>query len=128
MAGSFSSANVFYSLFLKIFLLVYSNGKANSTFYIRYLNLETFVYPAKLWFKGGKYGKGPQVEDVEAVFRYAWYKSPPGPKGFNYTRLTNPEFFNNQYHQVGVLKPRHRFGHGKWLVRRGSDRTGAGRW
>jgi len=68
-----------------------------------------------------------------AVFRYAWsskqvlYKSPPAPKGFNRGRLAHPEF-NNQYRQVGVLKPRHRLGHEKWLARRRSDRTGAGRW
>lgn len=58
--------------------------------------------------QGWEYGKGPQAEDVEAVFRYAWsskqvlYKSPPGPKGFNYAGLAHPEFFNNQYHAKWV--------------------------
>jgi hypothetical protein len=51
--------------------LVYFNDKADSTFYIRYFDLETLVCHAKLWFKGGKYGKGPQAEDVEAVFHSA---------------------------------------------------------
>jgi hypothetical protein len=118
LAGSFSSGSIFYGPILKTFLLVYFNGKVDSTFYT--LTLKPLSTLQSLWFKGGKYCQGPQVEDVEAVFRYAWppkqvlYKSPPGPKGFNYARV--------------VLKPRHRLRHGKWLARGRSDRTGAGRW
>jgi hypothetical protein len=102
LAGNFSSGSIFYSPFLKTFLSVYFNGQADSTFYIRYLGLETLVCPAEAWFRGGRYGREIQAEDVEAVLRYSWsdeqvlYKSPPGPKGFNYAGLAHPEFFNNQ--------------------------------
>jgi hypothetical protein len=104
LAGNFSSGSIFYSPFLKTFLSVYFNDQADSTFYIRYLDLETLVCPAEDWFKGGKYGRGIQAEDVEAVLRFSWsdeqvlYRSPPGPKGFNYAGLAHPEFFNNQYY------------------------------
>ena len=43
LAGSFISSSVF-------FLLVYSNGKADSTFYVHYLDLEAFIYLARLGF------------------------------------------------------------------------------
>jgi hypothetical protein len=104
LAGNFSSGSIFYSPFLKTYLIVYFNNQADSTFYIRYLDLETLVCPAQAWIKGGKNGNGIQAEDVEAVFRYAWSseqvlcKSPAGPKGFNYAGLAHPEFFNNQYY------------------------------
>jgi hypothetical protein len=52
LAGSLSSLSTFYSPFLKTFLLVYFNGKVDSTFYIRYLDLETLVYLAKLMVQG----------------------------------------------------------------------------
>jgi hypothetical protein len=104
LAGNFSSGSIFYSPFLKTYLMVYFNDQADSTFYIRYLDLESLVCPTKAWVKGGKYGKGIEAEDVEAVIRYGWsseavlYRSPPGPKGFNYAGLAHPEFFNNQYY------------------------------
>ena len=104
LAGNFSSGSVFYSPFLKTFLLVYFNNQADSTFYARYLDLDITICPTERWIKGGKYGNGIEAEDVEAVYRYAWsseqvmYRSPPGPKGFNYAGLAHPEFFNKQYY------------------------------
>lgn len=104
LSGGFSSGSIFYTPFLKTYLLVYLNDQADSTFYVRYLNLGTIICPTTTWVKDGKYGNGIQAEDVEAVFRYGWspeavlYQSPPGPKGFNYAGLAHPEFFNNQYY------------------------------
>ena len=104
LAGNFSSGSIFYNPFLKTFLLVYFNNEADSTFYARYLDLDSAVCPTVTWIKGGKYGNGVQAEDVEAVYRYAWsseqvlYRSPPGPRGFNYAGFAHPEFFNNQYY------------------------------
>lgn len=104
LAGNFSSGSIFYTPFLKTYLLVYFNDQADSTFYMRFLDLESVVCPTTVWMKGGKYGLGIQAEDVEAVFRYGWssdavlYRSPPGPQGFNYAGLAHPEFFNSQYY------------------------------
>jgi hypothetical protein len=58
LADNFISGAIFYNPFLKTFLLVNFNDKANLTLYIRYLDLETVVCPGKLRVKGGKYGKG----------------------------------------------------------------------
>ena len=104
LPGNFSSGSIFHSPFLKTFLLVYFNSEADSTFYARYLDSDIPLCPTNKWIKGGKYGNGIQAGDVEAVYRYAWsseqvlFRSPPGPKGFNYAGLAHPEFFNNQYY------------------------------
>src|SRR3954452_6179554 len=91
LASNFSSGSIYIALFedLPSSLL---HDKADSTFYIRYLDLDILFCHAKLWVKGGRYGKGLQAEDVEAVPRYAWFpkqvcKSRHSvPKASNYAR------------------------------------------
>ena len=104
LAGSFSSGSVFYSPVFKTFLLIYFNDWADSTFYVRYLDLDNITCSAKDWVKGGKKGRGIQAADVESLFRYTWspeqvlYKSPPGPRGYNYAGIAHPEFWSRAYY------------------------------
>lgn len=102
--GSFSYGTVFYSPFLETYILVYFNQEADSTFYVRYLDLDTVLCPTQEWIQGGLQGEGIHAEHVEALFRYAWsheqvlFASPPGSKGYNYAGFAHPEFFNKQYY------------------------------
>ncbi len=102
LPGSFSSGSVFFSPYFQTFLMVYFNKKVDSTFYIRYLDLDQPTEDSELWIKGGKNGTGIQHEDAEAIIRYVWspeqelYVSPQGQGGFNYAGQAHPEYFNRQ--------------------------------
>ena len=103
MPGTFSSGSVFYSPYFQTFIMVYFNKWADSTFYIRYLDLEKASCGSSVWIDGGKNGNGIGVDDAEALVWYSWsseqvlYKSPAGKGGFNYAGFAHPEFFNRQY-------------------------------
>ena len=83
--------------------MVYFNKKADSTFYIRYLDLDDPVGNDIDWPKGGRSGAGVRPEDAEALVKYAWSPeqvllvSPTGKGGFNYAGMPHPEYFNRQY-------------------------------
>ncbi|KAI9723422.1 MAG: hypothetical protein M1812_001306 [Candelaria pacifica] len=102
LPGSFSAGSVFFSPYFQTFLLVYFNRMVDSTFYIRYLDLDQPTEDSELWIKGGKNGKGIQHEDAEALIRYVWapeqklYVSPQEQGGFNYAGQAHPEYFNRQ--------------------------------
>ncbi|KAL8925216.1 MAG: hypothetical protein Q9172_002321 [Xanthocarpia lactea] len=103
LPGTFSSGSIFYSPYFNTFLMIYFNKMVDSTFRIRFLDLNTPVGVDPIWPKQGKHGKGIAPEDVEALVRYAWspeqelYKSPPAKGGFNYAGMAHPEYFNRQY-------------------------------
>lgn len=87
--------------------MIYFNGHVDSTFYIRYLDIDQPVGADMVWVKGGKKkgggGGGIQHEDAEALVKYAWspqqqlYVSPTGKGGFNYAGAAHPEYFNRRY-------------------------------
>ena len=84
--------------------MVYFNKHVDSTFYIRYLDLDQPVQQNdSTWARGGKLGVGIQAEDAEALVKYSWsteqklYVSPTGAGGFNYAGTSHPEYFNRQY-------------------------------
>ncbi len=103
LPGTFSSGSVFFSPYFKTFIMVYFNKLVDSTFYIRYLQLDGPLAQDATWIVGGKNGKGLKAEDAEALVRYTWsaeqklYESTPGPGGFNYAGIAHPEYFNQQY-------------------------------
>ena len=103
LPGTFSSGSIFYSPYFKTFVMVYFNKMVDSTFYMRYLQLDDPLGQDSTWIAGGKDGKGLEAEDAEALVRYSWsaeqklYASSPGPGGFNYAGNAHPEFFNTQY-------------------------------
>ena len=104
LPGSFSSGSVFYSPYFKTFIMVYFNKMTDSTFFIRYLQLDQPLNKDSTWIARGKKGKGIRAEDTEALVKYSWstqqklYASPTGPGGFNYAGTAHPEFFNTQYY------------------------------
>lgn len=112
LPGTFSSGSVFYSPYFKTFIMVYFNKMVDSTFYVRYLQLNGPLGQDATWITGGKNGKGIEAEDAEALVRYTWsaeqtlYASPPGPGGFNYAGMAHPEYFNTQYFPAS-LYPTH---------------------
>ena len=103
LPGTFSSGSIFYSPYFNTFLMIYFNKYVDSTFRIRFLDLNTPVGDDPIWPRQGKGGKGIAPEDVEALVKYAWspeqelYKSPPAKGGFNYAGMAHPEYFNRQY-------------------------------
>lgn len=103
LPGTFSSGGVFYSPYFNTFIMVYFNKLVDSTFFVRFLDIETPIGKHAVWIKGGKNGKGIQAEDAEALVKYAWspqqklYSSQPGKGGFNYAGVAHPEYFNRQY-------------------------------
>ena len=103
LPGSFSSGSIFYSPYFATFIMVNFNKMVDSTFYIRYLELNEPLRKDNTWVSGGKNGKGISSEDVEALVKYHWsseqklYASPPGKGGFNYAGIAHPEYFNTQY-------------------------------
>ena len=103
MPGTFSSGSVFFSPYLRTFIMVYFNKRVDSTFYIRFLDLSQPLTKDKVWKNGGKHGEGLEAEDAEALVRYSWspeqklWASPPGKGGFNYAGIPHPEFFNREY-------------------------------
>ena len=111
LPGSFSSGNIFYSPYFYTFIMVYFNKLVDSTFFLRYLQLDVPLANDSIWTIGGKNSKGIVAEDTEALIRYAWsaeqilYASPPGPGGFNYAGMAHPEFFNTQYYPQSLYSP-----------------------
>ena len=111
LPGSFSSGSVFYSPYFYTFIMVYFNKLVDSTFYIRYLQLDVPLENDSIWTIGGKDSKGIIAEDTEALVKYAWsaeqilYASPPGLGGFNYAGMPHPEFFNTQYYPQSLYSP-----------------------
>ncbi|KAL8672085.1 MAG: hypothetical protein Q9168_003445 [Polycauliona sp. 1 TL-2023] len=103
LPGTFSSGSIFYSPYFNTFLMIYFNKFVDSTFRIRFLDLNNPVGDDSIWPKQGKHGKGIAPEDAEALVKYAWspeqelYKSPPAKGGFNYAGMAHPEYFNRQY-------------------------------
>ena len=103
LPGSFSSGSIFYSPYFATFIMVYFNKMVDSTFYIRYLELNGPLKDDSVWIIGGKNGKGIQAEDVEALVKYPWsaeqklYASPTAKGGYNYAGIAHPEYFNRQY-------------------------------
>ena len=89
--------------YFNTFIMIYFNGYVDSTFYVRYLDIDQPVGTDVVWVKGGKRGGGIQHEDAEALIKYAWspqqqlYVSPTGEGGFNYAGTAHPEYFNRQY-------------------------------
>lgn len=108
LPGSFSSGSVFYSPYFNTFIMVYYNKFVDSTFRIRFLDLNDPRGNDPVWIKRGKYGKGIAAEDAEALVRYGWspeqelYKSPPGKGGFNYAGVAHPEYWNRQYYATSL--------------------------
>lgn len=84
LPGTYSSGSVFYSPYFMTFIMVYFNKMVDSTFYIRYLNLNEPLTDDNIWIAKGIKGSGIEPEDVEALVRYSWsdeqklYVSPPG--------------------------------------------------
>ena len=103
LPGTFSSGSVFFSPYFNTFIMVYFNKLVDSTFRIRFLDLNNPVGNDPDWQKGGRKGQGLVPEDALALIKYGWsseqelYKSPPGQGGFNYAGIAHPEFFNRQY-------------------------------
>ena len=84
----FTSGNIFYSPYFKTFVMIYFNSMADSTFYMRYLELNgDLIVP----------------EFVAALVLYSWsrehkiWTSPTKQGGYNYAGTAHPEFFNRQY-------------------------------
>ncbi len=104
LEGSFTSGGVFFSPYFQTFILVYFNKFVDSTFYIRFLDLEEPLHQSKIWTRNGKKGEGIEHDDVEALVYYSWspeqvlYRSPPDEGGFNYLGAAHPEYFNRQYY------------------------------
>ena len=84
----FTSGSIFYSPYFKTFVMIYFNSMADSTFYMRYLELNgDLIVP----------------EFVAALVLYSWsrehkiWTSPTKQGGYNYAGTAHPEFFNRQY-------------------------------
>lgn len=102
LPGSYSSGSVFYSPYFKTFVMVYFNKMVDSTFYMRFLDLDAPLATDPVWITGGKNGEGIVPEDAEALVKYAWSTEQklwvsPTAQSFNYAGLAHPEFFNRQY-------------------------------
>ena len=103
LPGTFSSGSIFFSPYFNTFVMVYFNKMVDSTFYMRYLNLDSPLGADPIWVTAGKNGEGVLHEDAEAIVKYAWspeqklWVSPTSKGGFNYAGMAHPEFFNRQY-------------------------------
>ena len=103
LPGSFSSGSIFYSPYFHTFVMIYFNRMVDSTFYLRYLDLDQPLKADPTWLAGGRNGEGIVPEDGEALVKYAWsaeqkiWASPTKQGGFNYAGIAHPEFFNRQY-------------------------------
>lgn len=108
LPGTFTSGTVFYSPYFSTFIMIYFNKMVDSTFYIRFLDLDRNLTASKPWVQGGKDGAGIQAEDAEALVWYGWspeqtlYVSPTGKGGFNYAGMAHPEYFNRQYYAASL--------------------------
>ena len=104
LSGSFSSGSIFYSCYFKTFLLIYINNFADSTFRLRFLDLNAPRALSDTWPRGGRNGQGIVAEDSEAIAQYAWseeqvlYISPNGNSGYNYAANAHPEYFNRHFY------------------------------
>ncbi len=111
LPGTFSSGSVFYSPYFNTFIMIYFNKMVDSTFYARYLQLNSPLGQDPTWIVGGNNGKGIEAEDAEALIRYTWsaeqklYASPPGPGGFNYAGMAHPEYFNTKHFPQSLYPP-----------------------
>jgi len=103
LPGTFSSGSIFYSPYFSTFVMIYFNRMVDSTFYMRYLDLDNPSGADTTWVTRGKNGQGILPEDAEALVKYAWsleqklWGSPMSKGGFNYAGMAHPEFFNRQY-------------------------------
>jgi len=108
LPGTFTSGTVFYSPYFSTFIMVYFNKMVDSTFYIRFLDLDSNLTASDPWLQGGKDGAGIQAEDAEALVWYGWspeqklYESPTGKGGFNYAGVAHPEYFNRHYYAASL--------------------------
>lgn len=104
LPGTFTSGTIFYSPYFCTFVMIYFNRMVDSTFYIRFLDLQSNLGDSMIWVKGGKDGDGIRAEDTEALVWYGWspeqklYISPTGKGGFNYAGAAHPEYFNRRYY------------------------------
>lgn len=111
LPGTFTSGTVFYSHYFSTFIMVYFNKMVDSTFYIRFLDLDRNHIATQPWVGGGKHGAGIQAEDAEALLWYGWspeqtlYVSPTGKGGFNYAGVAHPEYFNRHYYAASLYAP-----------------------
>ena len=84
LPGTYSSGSVFYSPYFMTFVMIYFNKMVDSTFYIRYLDLNKPLINDTVWAAKGINGSGIEPEDVEALVKYPWsdeqklYASPTG--------------------------------------------------
>ncbi|KAI9875602.1 MAG: hypothetical protein M1830_008218 [Pleopsidium flavum] len=104
LPGTFTSGTILYSPYFCTFIMIYFNRMVDSTFYIRFLDLDQNLGNSKIWVQGGKDGDGIRAEDAEALVRYGWspeqklHVSPTGKGGFNYAGTAHPEYFNRRYY------------------------------
>jgi hypothetical protein len=105
VGGSFTSGDMFYSPYLKTFVIVHMDDWPDSMFFMRYLDLSQPLHPGDdAWPVGGRNGKAPSQLDVEHILHYKWtdsqilYKSPPGNGGYNYLGAVHAQYFNRQYY------------------------------
>ena len=90
LPGTYSSGSIFYSPYFETFLMVYFNKLADSTFYIRFLDLSQPLSTNNdnIWVANGKNSTGIDPEDVEALVKYLWsdqqilYESKPSKSSF----------------------------------------------
>ena len=108
LPGTFTSGTVFHSPYFSTFIMVYFNKMVDSTFYVRFLDLDKNLTNSEIWVQGGKYGTGIWAADAEALVWYGWspeqklYVSPTGKGGFNYAGAAHPEYFNRQYYSPSL--------------------------
>ena len=69
MPGTFSSGSIFYTPYFQTFIMVCFNKMVDSTFYIRYLQLDVPLEKGAVWVARGKKGKGIEAEDIEALVK-----------------------------------------------------------
>ncbi|EON68275.1 hypothetical protein W97_07533 [Coniosporium apollinis CBS 100218] len=103
LAGTFSSGSIFFSPYFRTFLMIYFNNVADSTFYLRYLDLSAPRGPTH-----GKAGHVLGPDDIEALGSFYWspemnlWRSPPTKHGYNYAGQVHPEYFNRLYYAPSV--------------------------
>ncbi|KAI9789947.1 MAG: hypothetical protein M1833_002141, partial [Piccolia ochrophora] len=105
LPGTFTSGGLFWSPYFRNFIIVYFNRQVDSTFYIRFLDLNSPRDKGSwVWKVGGRDGNGVLADDVEALVNYNWsseqvlYESKPGKGGFNYAGAPHAEYFNRHFY------------------------------
>jgi hypothetical protein len=100
LPGSYSTGTILYSPFLSTFILIYMTALADSTLYLRYLDLSRPICNNSIWPANSSI----TANDAAALTRYAWsdpqvlYHTPKSTL-FNYAGMAHPAFFNTQYYQ-----------------------------